>query len=169
MKLRHVDPSRRPGPLSRTVARLANTGLGRWLSIHILWKVDPTLMRTTGGRLRLGWPIPTALLETTGAKSGEVRSNAVIYFHDGDRVTIVASKLGLPEDPAWLHNLRAHPDVVFGGEPMRAEVVGEEAERERLWTLADRVFAPYADYRRMAAAAGRTIPIVQLRARDAGR
>jgi deazaflavin-dependent oxidoreductase (nitroreductase family) len=85
-----------------------------------------------------------------------------MYFHDGDRVTIIASKQGDPKHPAWFHNLRAHPDVTFGGIPMRATVVGDEAERRRLWTLADRVFAPYAAYRRDAAQANRTIPIVQL-------
>ena len=37
-----------------------------------------------------------------------------------------------------------------------------KSERARLWALADRVFAPYADYRREAARAGRSIPIVQL-------
>jgi deazaflavin-dependent oxidoreductase (nitroreductase family) len=109
--------------------------------------------------------MPTALLETRGAKSGAVRRNAVIYFHDGDRVTIVASKLGLATHPAWFHNLQADPSVTFGGIPMRATVVEDEAERERLWTLADRVFAPYAAYRREAAKANRTIPIVQLVAR----
>lgn len=45
---------------------------------------------------------------------------------------------------------------------MRAMVVDDEAERRRLWALADNVFAPYADYRREAAAAQREIPIVQL-------
>jgi deazaflavin-dependent oxidoreductase (nitroreductase family) len=119
-------------------------------------------MRVTGGRLGMGLTLPTALLETRGARSGAPRRNAVIYFNDGDRVTIVASKLGLPENPAWFHNLRAHPDVTFGGVQMRATVVGDEAERQRLWTLADRVFAPYAAYRREAAKAGREIPIVQL-------
>jgi deazaflavin-dependent oxidoreductase (nitroreductase family) len=106
--------------------------------------------------------LPTALLETRGAKSGVLRRNAVIYFHDGDRVTIVASKAGHVRHPAWFHNLRAHPDVTFGGIPMRATVISDEAERERLWRLADRVFAPYATYRRDAAKAGRMIPIVQL-------
>jgi deazaflavin-dependent oxidoreductase (nitroreductase family) len=75
---------------------------------------------------------------------------------------IVASKLGLKEHPAWFHNLRANPEVTLGGIPMLATVVGNEAERERLWTLADRVFAPYAAYRQLAAKANRTIPIVQL-------
>jgi deazaflavin-dependent oxidoreductase (nitroreductase family) len=96
-----------------------------------------------------------------------VRRTAVIYFHDEDRVTIIASKQGDARHPAWFHNLRAHPDVTFGGIPMRATVVNGEAERHRLWTLADRVFAPYAAYRRDAAQANRTIPIVQLTARGA--
>jgi hypothetical protein len=26
-------------------------------------------------------------------------------------------------DPAWFHNLRAHPDVTFGGIPMHATVI----------------------------------------------
>ena len=59
----------------------------------------------------------------------------------------------------------AHPEVSFGGVPMRAAVISDEAERQRIWKLADRVFAPYAVYRREAAAASRTIPIVQLSAR----
>ena len=90
------------------------------MSVHIVWKLDPYLMRATRGRLGMGLVMPTALLETRGAKSGELRRNVVIYFHDGERVTIVASKLGLPQHPAWFHNLQADPDVTFGGIPMRA-------------------------------------------------
>jgi deazaflavin-dependent oxidoreductase (nitroreductase family) len=121
-------------------------------------------MGATGGRLGFDLTIPTALLETHGARSGKRRRNAVIYFHDGERVTIVASKLGLPNHPAWFHNLRTNPEVTLGGVPMRATVVEDEAERQRLWSLADQVFAPYAAYRREAAASGREIPIVQLSA-----
>ena len=130
----------------------------------MIWKIDPYLLRATRGRLGLGLAIPTALLETRGARSGALRRNAVIYFHDGDRVIIVASKAGDSRHPAWFHNLRAHPDVTLGGIPMTASVVTDEAERQRLWELADRVFAPYATYRRDAAKANRTIPIVQLTA-----
>ncbi len=163
---KHVDPCRPPGLFSRVYAALANTRLGRLMSVHFVWKIDPYLMRLTRGRVGMGLVMPTALLETRGAKSGAVRRNVVIYFHDGDLVTIVASKLGLPSHPAWFHNLQAHPDVAFGGIPMRATVVVDEAERRRLWSLADRVFAPYAAYRREAAKADREIPIVQLAGRE---
>ncbi|MGH2925847.1 MAG: nitroreductase/quinone reductase family protein [Solirubrobacterales bacterium] len=146
---------------SRLFAAFSTTRLGRFLSTRIVWKLDPYLLRATRGRLGMGLVLPTALLETRGAKSGAVRRNGVIYFHDEDRVTIIASKAGDERHPAWLHNLRAHPDVTFGGIPMRATVIEDEADRRRLWTLADRVFAPYATYRRDAAKAGRTIPIVQ--------
>jgi deazaflavin-dependent oxidoreductase (nitroreductase family) len=161
-RLKYVDPTRPPGLFSRAYAALANTRLGRFLSVHVVWKVDPYLMRATRGRLGMGLVMPTALLETRGARSGVVRRNVVVYFHDGDRVTIVASKLGLASHPAWFHNLLAHPEVTFGGIPMQAIVVEDEAERRRLWALADNVFAPYAAYRREAARANRTIPIVQL-------
>ena len=146
--LKYVDPHRPPSVFSRAYARFSATRLGRFLSANIAWKVDPYLLRATRGRVGSGLVIPTALLETRGAKSGAARCNAVIYFHDADRVTIVASKAGHKAHPAWFHNLRAHPDVTFGGIPMRATVVSDEAERQRLWTLADGVFAPYATYRR---------------------
>jgi deazaflavin-dependent oxidoreductase (nitroreductase family) len=161
-RLRYVDPGRRRGWFSRAYAAFSATRLGRLISAKLAWKVDPYLLRATRGRLGMGLVLPTAVLETRGARTGRVRRNAVIYFHDGDRVTVIASKAGAATHPAWFHNLRAHPDVKLGGVPMRAEVVSDEAERRRLWELADRVFAPYAAYREEAARANRTIPVVRL-------
>jgi deazaflavin-dependent oxidoreductase (nitroreductase family) len=164
-QLKYVDPHRSRGFVSRAFAAFSATRLGRFLSRNVVWKLDPYVLRATRGRIGLGLVLPTALLETRGAKSGAVRRNGVIYFHDADRVMIVASKAGAAHHPAWFHNLRANPDVTFGGVPMRATVIEDEAERQRLWALADRVFAPYASYRSDAAKANRTIPIVQLTAR----
>ena len=126
------------------------------------WKLDPFLLRVTRGRVATTLVFPTALLETTGARTGTRRHHAVIYFNDGGGVVIVASNAGAASHPAWYHNLCAHPDVVLGGVPMRAVVVDDEDERARLSTLADRVFPAFADYRRIAAEHDRTIPIVRL-------
>ncbi|HEX7291952.1 MAG TPA: nitroreductase/quinone reductase family protein [Conexibacter sp.] len=163
--LRHVDPHRRRGPLYRAYVRFLGTRLAAWLSMKIVWKVDPHLLRLTRGRVGMGLTLPTALLETRGARSGLARRTGVIYFNDGERVVIVASKLGAPEHPAWFHNLVAHPDVQLGGGPFRAEIVEAEAERTRIWALADQVFPPYATYRERAGKTGRTIPLVRLVAR----
>ena len=160
--LRHVDPYARRGRLYLALCRFSATRAGAWLAVKIAWKVDPHLLKLTRGRLSTAGPLPAALLESRGARTGQPRRNATLYFHDGDRVTIIASKRGAPNHPAWYHNLRKHPDVVFGGLPFRAEIVRDQADRQRLWDLADRVFPPYADYREQAGKAGRVIPIVQL-------
>lgn len=160
--LRHVDPRTPRGRLYRAWAKLVGSPFGLWLSRHIGWKVDPHLLRLTGGRIGTGLAIPTALLETKGARSGRARRNGVIYFHDGERVTLIASKAGAPEHPAWFYNARANPKVRLNGQPFRAEAIEGERERTRLWELADRVFPPFATYRKSAARSGRTIPILQL-------
>jgi deazaflavin-dependent oxidoreductase (nitroreductase family) len=164
-KLRYVDPYKRRGPLYLALCRFSATRAGAWFSVNIAWKLDPHLLKLTKGRLGTGGPLATALLETRGARTGQPRRNATLYFHDGDRVTIVASKRGWPKNPAWYHNLRAHPDIVFGGLPFHAAIVEDEDERQRLWELADRVFPEYAEYRELAGKSGRVIPIVQLVAR----
>jgi deazaflavin-dependent oxidoreductase (nitroreductase family) len=160
--LPYVDPHASHGPLYRAYVRFLGTRLAAWLSMKVVWKVDPHLLRLTRGRIGMGLIVPTALLETRGARSGATRRNGVIYFHDGERVVIVASKLGAPEHPAWFHNLTAHPDVTLNGRPFRAELIEGDAERARIWTLADRVFPPYAIYRERAAKADRTIPLLRL-------
>ena len=135
------------------------------LSKMVVWRLDPLLLRLSRGRMGMGLMLPTALLETRGARTGRPRRNGVIYFHDGDRVTIIASKAGRPQHPGWYHNLRVHPDVELGGQQFHAEVIDDDSERARIWQLADQVFPPYANYRVRAARAGRVIPIVQLTAR----
>jgi deazaflavin-dependent oxidoreductase (nitroreductase family) len=161
-KLPYVDPYERRGRFYFALARLSATKFGAWFSINVSWKLDPFLLKLTRGRLSTAGPLAVALLESRGARTGLPRRNATLYFHDGERVTIIASKRGLAEDPAWYYNVRAHPDVVYGGIPCRAELVEDEAERQRLWALADRVFPEYADYRERAGEAGRVIPILQL-------
>jgi deazaflavin-dependent oxidoreductase (nitroreductase family) len=167
-KLRHVNPTPPPGGIARAYAAFAATRFATFISRHVNWKIDPLLLRLTRGRFATTLMFPTAVLETRGAKSGARRRNAIIYFHDGDQVMIAASNAGRSRHPDWYHNLRAHPDVIFGGIPMRATVVDDDAEQKRLWALADRVFPAYASYRRDAAKVNRTIPIVQLTRCESG-
>ena len=159
--LRYVDPTRRPGLFRRAYAAFAATRLARFVSRHVNWKLDLFLLRITRGRVATTLMFPTAVLETRGAKTGKLRRNAVIYWHDGDRLTIAASNAGSAENPDWYYNLLANPDVTFSGAPFRATIVPEH-DHGRLWAQGDRVFPAYARYRRAAAAAGRTIPLIQL-------
>src|SRR5687767_7618921 len=104
-ELPYVDPTKPRGLLYRAFARITGTRAMGVVSRGLIWKIDPLLLRLTGGRLGFGGLLPTALLETRGARTGSPRQTVVIYFHDGERVTIVASKLGLPDHPSWFHNL----------------------------------------------------------------
>jgi deazaflavin-dependent oxidoreductase (nitroreductase family) len=160
--LKHVDVNKRAGFFARFYAAIAATRAARCISRHLNWKLDPWLLRLSRGRFSTTLVFPTEVLETTGAKSGKRRRNAVIYFHDNDRVIIVASNAGAPKHPAWYHNLRAYPEVTFGGTAMHAHEVGDEAEQERLRQMADRVFPAFASYRRDASRVNRQIPIVEL-------
>lgn len=160
--LKHVDPTEPLSRFARAYAALSTTGVGRFISRHLCWGLDPILLRLTSGRLASTLVFPTAVLETLGARSGVGRRNAVIYFNDGTDVIIAASNAGATRHPDWYYNLRAHREVAFGGMRMNAVVVDDEAERSRLWALADRVFPAYATYRVSAADAGRSIPLVRL-------
>ena len=55
----------------------------------------------------------TLVLTTTGAKTGQPRETLLGSFPDGDDAwLIVASFGGNAKNPAWYHNLAAHPDQV---------------------------------------------------------
>jgi deazaflavin-dependent oxidoreductase (nitroreductase family) len=79
---------------------------------------------------------------------------------DGNSYVLVGSQGGAPTDPAWVHNLRANPDVEIRDEtvarPMRVREVEDAAERSRLWQLAIAAYPPYAEYQERTA---RRIPV----------
>ena len=45
----------------------------------------------TRGCVSTAVPVRAALLETRGARTGRTRRTATLYFHDGDRVILVAA------------------------------------------------------------------------------
>jgi len=55
--------------------------------------------------------VPTLLLRTTGRRSGATRTNGLVYARDGDDYLVVPSNGGADQAPAWLHNVRASPEV----------------------------------------------------------
>lgn len=75
-------------------------------------KIHEQLYKRTDGRVghrMIG--VPTLLLDTIGARSGVTRTNALVYAREGEDYLLVASNGGSDRPPAWLHNLRANPDV----------------------------------------------------------
>jgi deazaflavin-dependent oxidoreductase (nitroreductase family) len=101
-----------------------------------------TTLRDTG--------LPVIIVTHTGNKTGAIRKTPLMRVKDGGRYVLVGSQGGAPQDPVWVHNLRANPSVELRDEtvvqPMRVREVTEAGERERLWALAVAAYPPYADY-----------------------
>ncbi len=106
---------------------------------------------------------PMVLLTTTGAKSGQKRTNPLVSRPEGDVLYVFASKAGAPTNPDWYHNLQAHPEVEveFGDETFSAVASRVEGpERDRIYAEQAEVFPGFADYEK---ATDRVIPVVELR------
>lgn len=102
------------------------------------------------------------LLTTTGRRSGQQRTNALIYGRDGDDYLVVASKGGAPRPPAWFVNLTAQPEVEVQvkGDKFRARARTATAdEKPRMWREMVGHWPAYEDYQRKTT---REIPVVVL-------
>ena len=121
-------------------------------------------MRAHGGAVTTG-PMagePLLIMMSIGAKSGEPRRAIVNFHRDGDDYVIAGTAAGAPKDPAWIGNVRAHPNVTVEAEgrtfPATASLV-DGAERDRSWDQHVAALPKFAAYPEQS---GRVIPMVRL-------
>ena len=133
-------------------------------------RIHAAIYRRSGGRIGGHLPrFPAArvlLLDHTGAKSGIKRTSPVMYHQEGDVVVVAASKAGQPTNPAWFHNLMAHPEtaVQIGPEVRQVHArVATDEERTRLWPKFVAFYPGYEAFQRRAK--DRKIPLVVLEPR----
>ena len=119
--------------------------------------------RETDGDVGYLWNgAPTLLLTTTGRKSGEPRTSALIFGRDGDDYLVVASMGGAPQHPSWYFNITANPAAEIQVRGDRLPVVARTAsddEKPRLWSIVTEVWPNYVVYQTRTE---REIPIVVL-------
>ena len=125
--------------------------------------------RTNGGDVTTnGFGKGLVLLHHRGANTGVERVSPVAGIRvDEDTWLAAASKGGAPDNPAWFHNLLAHPDVEIetpddGIVPVRATQLAG-AERDAGWA---RFTARSEGFRSYEQRTTRTIPVLQLTRRD---
>ena len=137
---------------------------------RLVTRLHPVAYRLTGGRgpfIGEALGMRQVILGTTGRTSGRRIDVPLFAAVDGETLVIVGSNGGKANDPAWVANLRATPEVTVRRgkqeQPMTArEVEGEE--RDRLWGLAAAGFPGYDLYAKRAA--HRHIPVFALEPRD---
>ena len=122
--------------------------------------------RANGGHVdRFGKSL--VLLHHVGAQSGTERVSPVMGIRaDADTWLVAASKGGAPENPAWYHNLLAHPDTQIetpddGIIAVRAEKLSG-SDRDDAWA---QFTARSEGFRQYEGRTSRTIPVLALRRR----
>lgn len=117
----------------------------------------------TNGEVGYEWNgVPTLLLTTTGRRSGQPRTTALIFGRDGDDYLVIASKGGAPHHPQWYLNLQANPRARIQVRDQHLEVTARTAsdeEKPRLWKIMTDLWPNYDVYQTRTE---RPIPLVVL-------
>jgi deazaflavin-dependent oxidoreductase (nitroreductase family) len=153
--------------MSRLVTVVQRLGQQRWFAFAGRWfvPVDRWLFRHTRSRwsaLGRSGP-PFLLLTTTGRRSGQARTQPLLYAPDGDGFVVIGSNWGQRHHPAWSANLLADPAATVTVDdrvvPVHA-VYATGAERERLWQLLVERWPAYQTYAQRAG--GRRLRVFRL-------
>ena len=94
--------------------------------------------------------MPVVIVTHRGRRTGAVRKTPLMRVADGDAYVLVGSLGGAPQNPVWVYNLMADPDIELRDRAavtsMRARLVEDPDERARLWRLAVEAYPDYEDY-----------------------
>jgi deazaflavin-dependent oxidoreductase (nitroreductase family) len=119
--------------------------------------------RATDGEVGYEWNGATCLLlTTTGRKSGDPRTQALIFSYYEEAYVVVASYGGAPTHPNWYLNLESNPTVevqVKGDRFTATARTAEGDERTKLWKLSTVTWPNYDEYTKRT---DRVIPVVVL-------
>ena len=136
-------------------------------AVPIMKMLNPvmTWQARRGGRVA---GMRLVVLTTTGAKSGQRRQTVLGALPDGERGwLIVASSGGSAANPAWYHNLAAHPDqaqIEVGGKTVKVTATQLNGpERAAAWQRITAAKPRYAGYEKKT---DRLIPIIRLTASE---
>ena len=114
----------------------------------------------TQGNTLLDTGMPCILVTHTGKQTGGIRKIPLMRVAVNGNYVLIGSMGGQPQNPAWVYNVRANPDVEIRDAtqvtPMRIREVTDEAERATLWAAA---VAAYPDYDAYQAKTTRVIPV----------
>jgi deazaflavin-dependent oxidoreductase (nitroreductase family) len=148
----------------RLVAPLTRTRVFRRLGPALLPPLERFVSRVSGGRVQVSaLLVPSLVLHTTGAKSGEPRDTELMYTPDGrGRAIVAGTSFARAKHPSWTYNLLAHPDAAITVRGRRLAVhatVIEGAAREVAWSRIERQWPGYRGYERDS---GRTVRLFLL-------
>ena len=124
-------------------------------------KFQASIFLMSNGRLWNKWPggFPIMVVKTKGAKSNRIRNIPLIYVHLDGMPILVASLGGMPKNPNWYYNVKAHPAIEIATVDGHANYLAEEVSKEKkdeLWPL---ICSFYPDYETYQSNTSREIPV----------
>src|SRR6478752_9738516 len=122
----------------RLIAPLTRTRTFRRFGPVLLPPVERAVAALTGGRVQVSaLLVPSLVLHTVGAKSGEPRDAPLMYTPDGrGRAIVAGTNFAGERHPAWTSNLLAHPDAaitVRGARMLVHAAFVPDEERDAVW------------------------------------
>ena len=149
--------------VGRAVVKLAASPSFARVAPSVVPRFDRFMHRMTGGRTTLSaGMVPTVLLTTIGARSGEPRTVPLACVPDGDDLYVVGSNFGRERHPAWTANLLARPraQASFGGLEFAVDsLLLAPDERNEMWPRLLEVWPAYDTY---AERSGRDLRVFRL-------
>jgi len=157
-------------PLGRATQWVAASSGFRAVGPKVVPPMDRLLSRLTGGRVVLsGSLVPSLVLETTGARTGQRRTTPLACLPEDDgSFLVVGSNFGRDSHPAWTANLIANPDatVTHRGRTTAVRAVRlSPEEKAEVWP---RLTAVWPNYDRYTEVSGRDLRVFRLVPTSAG-
>ena len=112
--------------------------------------------------------LPVVVITNRGARTGKVRKTPLMRVEHDGRYAAVGSQGGAPDNPRWVNNFRAEPQVELQDGSQKQPMIAREvtgAERDEWWARAVAAYPPYAEYQQKTA---RVIPVFVLEPASAG-
>jgi deazaflavin-dependent oxidoreductase (nitroreductase family) len=114
----------------------------------------------TQGNTLLDTGMPCILVTHIGNKTGGIRKIPLMRVEVDGKYVLIGSMGGQPNNPVWVYNLRANPDIQIRDKTdvfdMRAREVTDDQERATLWAAGAAAYPPYDEYQ---AKTTRKIPV----------
>jgi deazaflavin-dependent oxidoreductase (nitroreductase family) len=157
-----VDPVVRA--VRAVIAPITRTRAFRWAAPRVMPPIEQVIAAVTGRSVQLsGLLVPSLILTTTGARSGQPRDSVLMYTADGHgRAIIAGTSFAREKHPAWTYNLLCHPEAAISVRGRRYAVRASAIEgddREEAWRLIERQWPGYRAYERES---GRVVRLFRL-------
>ena len=114
-------------------------------------KFQARIFLLSKGKLWNKWSggFPVMVVRTKGAKTHKIRNIPLIYVHQDGMPILVASLGGMPKNPNWYYNVKAHPNLKISTSYDSKNYIAEEVSKEKkdeLWPLICSFYPNYETY-----------------------